>query len=214
VATRARDTADVVEDVNVALGSKAAYPSGGSNGDLLTKSGTTTAWAAPTPQGLTLITTQAFSTVSSVSVDNCFNSTYANYVVLTRITANSTNSILNLRLRVNASDASGSDYGYGGRDSNIGGTGNEVGASTATSVPIGDTGSSFPQTFAEVVISDPAEARYTLGTVRGWNFSGTATFGRHMGWRHALDTAYDGFTLLTNTGTITGTFWLYGYRKA
>jgi hypothetical protein len=46
MSTRARDTADVVEDVNVALGSKADYPSGGSDGDALIKSGTSAAWGA------------------------------------------------------------------------------------------------------------------------------------------------------------------------
>jgi hypothetical protein len=43
--------------------------------------------------------------------------------------------------------------------------------------------------------------------------------GRHgarvslQGAEHNLSTAYDGFTVLDNVGTITGTLWLYGYDK-
>ena len=191
----------LAQELDDQLAAKADYPSGGSNGDLLTKSGTTTAWAAPSVAGLTLITSESFSAVSSVSINGCFTSSYDNYAIVLRILGTADENLL-MRLRVSGSDNSGSNY------INV-----DVDGSTTTTTTqwrptaLGSTNHSA----GTVHVFAPNDAVRTQmishvaagnGTLTGYLTSAT----------HTQSTAYDGFTFYPSSGTITGTLRVYGYK--
>lgn len=76
----------------------------GTTGQVLTVSGGVPAWATAS-SGLTLVASTNASTVSSKSVDNCFTSTYKNYLIFVYCTAASaTNPMLYMRLRASSTD--------------------------------------------------------------------------------------------------------------
>jgi hypothetical protein len=75
----------------------------------------------------------------------------------------------------------------------------------------GGTGASLPMT-ARVELLNPFAASYT-GFVTGV-YRDTSSYGTCQG-EHKVSTSYTAFTLLAQTGTMTGgTVTCYGYRKA
>lgn len=158
-----------------------------------------------TAPGLTLIKKVTFSGVTSFSEDNVFTSTYDNYLILISGTSSSA-SATQLRLRVGGVDSAGSNYFY--QILNVTGTTVAGASTTTTQFPMGsDSTTRFDH---NAQIFGPAIADRT-----GWLSFGHrdgARIGLH-GAEHNLSTAYDGFTILDNVGTITGTLWLYGYDK-
>ena len=165
--------------------------------------------------GLKFITSSAFTTSTAVNVNNCFTSTYDNYLVLVSPSAASANAELNMRLRVGGVDATGNDVSYGGRDVPVTGSGvDRQAANASSSIWLGGVASSFFQSFAAVVVMSPALARYTMGSLTSWNYDGSSTYGRSMSFRHNLTTAYDGFTIFPSTGNISGALRVYGYKNS
>jgi len=174
---------------------------------------------APAP-GLTFITSSTFSAVSSVSVNNCFTSTYDNYRITLTFTAASTD--LNVRLRLRASGSDNSTSNYDSQLLYVTGTTVTGQQNTGTS---GNTqwglfgGFESDQPTASHMIADivgPQLTSYTklsgtavvLGTADGF------TYNMLLGNMFKATTAFDGFSLLTSTGTISGTVRVYGYRNS
>jgi hypothetical protein len=189
-------------DLNAEFGSKLDYPSGGSDGNVLTKSGTAAAWSAATPQGLTLITTATIAGSSSVSVDNCFSSTYQTYHFFL-VGTTSSNQNLTLSFRASGSDDSSSNYArifltYAA------GTGSSTGQSSMT---IGASGSG---TFLfQYMVAAPNISANTkvFGCANDSSNGGQFNSGGFI-----ASTVFDGMTITTPSGTITGTLRIYGYR--
>jgi hypothetical protein len=192
---------------------------GGTNGHILqVDSGEATGvkWAAPAAatSGLTLITKSPFTTVSSHSVDNCFTSTYANYKVLIKWSAVSADNVdLTLRLRASGSDTSTNyncqrlfafattvttDTDPSGNDDWIAG----VADKDFAAVP-----------FLEMEIASPQVATTTSMVLRQYGYT-TEQFLHFVGGRQNSSTQFDGFKVLANTGTMSGTVWVYGYQEA
>jgi hypothetical protein len=166
--------------------------------------------------GLTLIANVSLTSATSVTLSNVFSSTYDNYKIMIRARA--------------ASGQTGIFYNSvtGGTVAN--GAGTYVYSSYYTSGNA-TTGTNFQSTASDTAViaqitdqtdgSDnwsmdvysPALARRTSGNFTGAYGSGLAsTFG---GFLHAVSTSYDGFRLLSQTGTaLTGTVSVYGYRKS
>lgn len=155
--------------------------------------------------GLVLVAAQSFSAVSSVSVNNCFTATYDNYRIVANLTA-STSASITTRLRLSGTDASGSNYAYrqvywAGSVAVYSGTSTAWGltASPATGIDIGfDLYGPAKSTPTRSVISG------AMVGVGGGDVNAT---------EHNLSTAYDGITVLTSTGTMTGSLQVFGYRK-
>ena len=192
-----------------ALAAKADYPTGGSNGDLLTKSGTTTAWAAPSVAGLTLITTESFSAVSSVSINNCFTSTYANYLLIFDLTQSASGN-LSLRLRASASDNTTSNYRVGSyyvSSNNTSGI-NTASASANTFALANSTGH-----HGQILVLSPqltSNTRFTnLNTFTDAAHAGSV----YGGCVFAATTQFDGFSIYPASGTFTGNVRVYGLQN-
>lgn len=157
--------------------------------------------------GLTLIASSSFAAVSSVSINNCFSSTYQNY----RILFTSTGSVSNrpvMRLRVGGVDSTTNYAGY-----LLDGASN---AATAAALSAQFwpfvAGSSASSAFACVDLFSPAEAVPTGALSLGVS---AVTDVRFFGGRHTASTAYDGFTLYgDSSGNITGNVRVYGYRNS
>lgn len=167
------------------------------------------------PPGLALVTTQAFSTVSSVSVNGCFTSAYRMYRVAVDIASVSADTSAYVRLRSAGSDDSSSTYNYAGGKVNTSPLEAIFGSSTATAWWLGDIDSTTgDECMASLDLSAPALAIRThgIGLYLGNNASGQ-THGEYFGLSHRTATAYDGFTLYPGTGTFTGTLSVYGYRN-
>jgi hypothetical protein len=178
----------------------------GANGTILTadsSASTGLAWAAAPAGGLTLITSASL-TGSAVNVNNCFTSTYANYLVVTAGMIGSTGGDdLFFNLRVSGTDAT-SNYNrfiWGGSNYEA-----STGQSNLRAGLINNAGA-----YVSIEVSNPAVASATSFKFGAHRSNSAAWVG--MGF-HSTATAYDGFTLAPTGGTFSGgTVYVYGLRK-
>ena len=85
-------------------------PSGGADGNVLTKSGTAPAWtSAGAVGGLVLLQAETLTAVSSISLNNVFSAAYENYKIVFSVTTGASGTS-SLRLRASAADETGSNY--------------------------------------------------------------------------------------------------------
>jgi hypothetical protein len=190
VATRARDTADVVEDVNVALGSKLD----------------TSAYTAP---GLVLITAETITAQSDISVNGCFTSAYRNYQIVYELVASTTANPA-LRLRASGSDATAAQYDlqvFGGDSSSAA----AAALIAQTSFSIAGGGSRL-YSFGTLTVLRPALAvpTFFLNNATQSNADGAFSATSQIAGSHRASVAYDGFTF--TFATATGTLRVYGLK--
>ena len=182
-------------------------PSGGADGNVLTKSGTTTAWAALPPIGAVLVETIALSASSSVDVNNCFTSDYENYLIIGSGTASAAG---DLRLQLRASGTTTTSSTYRGHAMNI--SGGSYGGTT------------FTTTYFRMSVADANWWTHT--TIFGPNLNTrtpviclggrgtTAAVDIFNVYAMQTDTAvYDGITVATSSGTASGNLYVYGLDK-
>ena len=172
-------------------------------------------WAAASGGGgggLVLIDSGTFSGSSGFNVDGVFDSTYDDYLVVL-VTNGSTDIQLGFRLRASGTDSS-SNYS-GARLFAYGTTaGVQVNNLGSDEWQINNLGLSGPPGVARLDLYGPAVAAPSamLG-VSGGYFSSTGTITTHLNGSHDVSTAYDGFAVRPDTGTITGRWAVYGYAK-
>lgn len=166
-----------------------------------------------TGAGLDLITTQSFTAVSSVSINNCFSGDYDNYLVLVSFTAFSTTLTASLKMRAGGTDTSANynRYVMFGTGAAAGSTQN-IGAASWTLITSDATYA--PYNRASIDLFSPnanvkTTATYQIPGVE----SGGVTYTIHGGLFHAVDTVFDGLTLLASTGNMSGAVSVYGYKK-
>ena len=179
------------------------HPSAGSPAIVLDADGNATVAG----MGLVHINTTAFSAVSSVSVNDCFTSTFDVYLIVVTGISSPAATAANIRMRVGGSDATGASYSRE-RLLGSGATASSSTDASATSLTAGvifDTLSGINQ----IQISNPAITTNTSFLITGGR-TGSASI---TGGVHALATAYDGFSLIPASGTITGSVRVYGYNN-
>jgi hypothetical protein len=166
--------------------------------------------------GLALVVSSSFSAASSVSLDGCFTSAYANYRIVANITAISGSSV-NVLMRLRAASTDNSDannYRWG----------STVYISNGTSANTSSTNSYFFLTFLDdsACVSALALDLYRPAVADDTHISGFVTRGKPgdhgaintLAGLHDDATAFDGLTLYPSTGTFTGTVRVYGYRSS
>ena len=159
--------------------------------------------------GLVPLNTTTFTAQSSVSINSVFSSTYDNYLVVYNITASSA-TVIRQRLRVAGADNTGSNYLRGGMY--VGVFANSVFSSTNNVTEAYFTLGSTSATVGYGGVLNfiaPFQTQYTKIT----SHSGGADMGIGTCVFNGT-TSFDGFTLLPDTGTITGTIRVYGYRNS
>ena len=169
--------------------------------------------AAPSQGGLVLVNTTTFTTVSTVSLDNVFTSTYQNYRVVITSGDPATNQTFTMRLRASGSDDSSNNY-FRMNSSNTGAGGAETVTGQATSLFAGypGNGSLF---YADWTVFRPQQSANT--SMAGFSISNNSTFSSVSRWTIGAwfnaTTVFDGFSLLMGADT-TGTIRVYGYLNS
>ena len=166
------------------------------------KTGTT----APTAPALVYITSATISAASSINVNNCFTSTYTNYRIIYNFVG-STDIELEMRLRVGGTDYSGTDYTDYGYYMTSGGAGNLQHVNTTRFV-IGYPSTSEPVWGSMDVFSPQVATKTQFNNMSGIRLS------LYENGRLNTTTQYDGFSMIANTGNITGGIKVYGYSNS
>jgi hypothetical protein len=189
----------------------------GTNGNYLvadSSEATGLKWAAGPSSGVTYISGSTFSGVSSVSTDNCFTSTYDNYIIIFRITAASSDATITMKMRASGTDTSSAYYGAV----------KKVTAGNSASDQLSDNAAAWNVGFADttnpdglrwnMTIHTPQLAQNTMfsGTTMSRETTGSVTFGAGAGVL-LNTTQYDGFTILASAGNIGGDVRVYGFAK-
>jgi hypothetical protein len=173
-------------------------------------------WATPAGggSGLTYITGATFTTSSAVNVNNCFSATYANYLIMGSITTNSTQVNVGIRMRASGTDNTTSDYdrsSISNFSANLTG-GNSLNASSWTEV-ISTYSSSTGNNF-RIEMFNPFATENTTGFATSTSFNSSDNNQQLVGMGKPVTTSFDGFSLIANTGNITGYYKVYGLADA
>ena len=189
----------------------------GSNNTVLTADSaeaTGLKWAAASSGALTYITSVSPSAVTTISINNCFTSTYRNYLIVANLEATAAGGYqLNARLRAAGTDTT-SNYKW-----------NTIYMGSSGGVVSGDFNNSatfFP--FAEVretgetastsYLYSPQASVETTFTTNAASLGASASAFLTGGGSMTVTTAYDGFTLYVSSGTFTGTIRVYGVANS
>ena len=163
---------------------------------------------ASTNGGLVCVKAEtAFTSVSTLNVDNVFTSTYTNYKVLLNLTAGSGS--ITLRLRAASTDTS-TNY----KSRSIYGT-------TATLFAADATGNDDIYLFdyntegggTEISFVGPQLAQKTSVTLLSFGSSGASGYIYSTAAIHNASTQFDGFSMFPAATAMTGTYAVYGYSK-
>jgi hypothetical protein len=169
-------------------------------------------WADPTANPtLVFLGSDTFSAVASESIDNVFSADYANYMVVLNATSASDNEAsVTLRVRASGSDLTTNTYEVGeyfvgaGRTVTAGSTN----SSLTSSMRLGLTqvGSGFG---GQITLSNP----FTATNTKIFQYGAGGTLAITAGIV-TNTVSYDGFTISVASGTITGTFSVYGINES
>jgi hypothetical protein len=222
--TRARDVANIdgllTTTGDTYYASAAGTPARlgiGTTGQVLNVSGGVPAWATPSSGALTLISTTSFSAVSSQSFNNVFSSTYTNYKVMMNFYT-SAGGTTNFRWRAAGTDLTAANYSgaqYVFNNANNAGSAAYASSqdSTANLLLTSYNNTSGVNTGIDMTVYDPmntgARKNYSANVVTSNIYYGLS-WGMYYG---SQSTAFDGFTLVMNSGTMTGSVSVYGMSK-
>lgn len=150
-----------------------------------------------------------FTAADNVSVNDCFNADYDNYLVVMWNVGSATNNSLNFRLRVSATDASGSDYvnqilsASSTTVSGVRGTTNRTNSGTVSTLPSG----LHLYWYGPYLVQPTAHRTVDAGAT-------SSAIIRDVAGTHSLSTSYTGFTFFqTATQTLTGALCVYGLSQ-
>jgi hypothetical protein len=164
--------------------------------------------------GLVLLNTTSFSGVASQSVNDVFSATYTLYLIKYNITAKSTGSVQALRLRASGTDDTGSNYYRNSPYFRASSTTVSGGWAANSSMEFGQfSNNGIGSGTVELVNPFGAvKTNYLLDTLDTSTTTNQNTRSFTYGI-HNLTTQYDGFTIITGSGTIDGEVSVYGYNK-
>jgi hypothetical protein len=174
------------------------------------------AWQNVGVAGLTYITQATPSAVNSVSIDNCFTSTYQNYLVTISNTALvGTNAGMHLRLRASSTDST-TNYSSNrifGFSTTVGSSANPDGTDEFS---VGFCDSAYATSYYSVVnIGSPNNAVATKYNCLSGAIENSGVFNQYFfAGAHTTASAYDGFTIRTAGTSFTGTIRVYGYQNS
>lgn len=186
----------------------------GTSGQVLTSNGS---GSAPTWQAVSskyeLISTSTASAASTVDFTGLSN-TYSEYIIVCRQFFTSANALVGIRTSTNngtSYDSAANTYGWSQMNVNTGGT---AGGWTGqgTEIACGYTGSGSEIDYMRIhLVNAGVATRPMFDVVVGLQQTSYGQTARTIGWRQAT-TAINAIRIFMSSGTITGTFYLYGVR--
>ncbi|NDB61088.1 hypothetical protein EB001_22000, partial [bacterium] len=170
-------------------------------------------WAAASSGALTKITSASFTTQSSVAIDGCFTSTYTKYKVIYQCYSSAADADLQFQFRYAGPTTQTSDYYGSGNSYNRNNSTTTFNSNNTSQLTLTDRmqNNSAEQTFGEItfaLVGNASENPQIVGMgnnsfYTGWSFyAGTNNTAR----------TYTGFLLKPDSGTITGSYAVYGYE--
>ena len=158
--------------------------------------------------GLVLVNKTDFSASSAVNVNSCFSSTYDNYRIMFFATL-STGSNQTLRLRASGVDNSGATS-YRSQQGTFGGSSAAAKRNDTSAFNLNyDSGGSEPPYYSIDVFRPNSTDSVKIISGMGYK-SNQADF---TSGALTSSTQFDGFSIITSSGTMTGTVRIYGYRN-
>jgi len=154
------------------------------------------------------LNTVSFTSASAVSLNGVFSADYDNYFIIGNVNTNANNAILQHRYRVNGTDNLTTNS-YDRRRLAVDGTiltGVQSFADSALTTFIDDD---FVNSFKGYFFMPFLTSRTNFLS------EGVDSFGpiRFQQTRHNQVASYDGFSIFPNSGNVSGTISIYGYRK-
>lgn len=180
-------------------------------GQILTATQMTT---LQTNSGLCFVSSTSMSALSN-PVNNCFTSTYTNYRIVINVDSSTASSVVAMRFRVGGVDNNTANYYFSATNVVSLGTTSVTAGNADTSMTLAYTRTvSFP-TFITIDVCNPQATAKKMGTYNasGDNVGHTAWATQSGGFIFDATTSFDGFSIFTSSGTMTGTITVYGYRK-
>jgi hypothetical protein len=167
------------------------------------------------PAGLVLLNTTSFSGVSSVSVNDVFSATYNTYKIIFDITSSGAAITTNMRLRVSGADTSTNvyrrqiSYAFGTSLSAERG----LNESSWVGVLFSNTTTANSNTTNNLEIYNPFQSKNTTAMAQIlYTPEGNIEI-QTYGWGINNSTSYTGFTIIPDSGTISGTISTLAYNK-
>jgi len=164
--------------------------------------------------GLTLISSTSLAS-GTTSVNNCFSSTYMNYMLVLSDCNTSAQAALTFRFRVGGVDSSTGYYSVALESTYSGGLYSSRTANNGTAVvmPIVQT-QTTAKSGGTIFMQQPFSATTTSYQFLGADHETTRGVNNGSGF-HNVATSYDGFSLILSTGTFSnGTIKVYGLANS
>ena len=162
--------------------------------------------------GLTFISSASPSAVTSVSINNCFTSTYTNYRILFSPTAISTAADVTLRLRASGTDTT-TNYKYQTTESLSGSVYPTADIVGTDEWYMGRIDTPVAMAFSADIYNPQTTNKTAYTTNSVFQNSSNSVTAQTMAGFQTSTTQFDGFTLLF-AGTLTGTIRVYGYANS
>jgi hypothetical protein len=165
--------------------------------------------------GLVLITTATASAVSSLSINDCFSSTYAAYEIEIINTTNvGPNARFTARLRVSGTDTTTNytDQRLGAYSTNVFADANTTGTDEWY---VADLDPTYKGYFTKMTLHNPNAATFTTCRTATNFFNSTASLHVvNIAAQQEQTTQFTGITFLTSGTSFTGTIRVYGYANS
>lgn len=159
------------------------------------------------------IKTETFSSVSGVNIDDVFSATHDDYLVLVSIETTSGSTNISSRLRASGVANSSANYKRAVSESNTTGV---ISRYSANSTQFSWAGQSTESGAKRISLTffDPFKALPTGVAITGYT---TALSGQIRGFsgggEHTVSTSFDGISLSSSSGSMTGRVEIYGAKK-
>ena len=168
-------------------------------------------WATVSSGSMTLITRNAFTASSTLSVDSLFSDTYENYLV-TISCISSVNSDLYMRARYSATDETGSHYSYGWAGVEASGGAVAIAGSLQDKMQLNVTsGTSDNPILSTLTFFRSSGSKQLVLSGSAYNYRQERGYGG--GGVVKVAQTWTGLSFFTSSGTITGTLSVYGLAK-
>lgn len=154
-----------------------------------------------------------FSGVQALSLNGVFTSAYTSYRILFRANGTALGAATYFRLRSNGINRENANYYYGGYMCRETGSLSSWAGNSASVFDVNRLWNGTQGTTSVMEVFNPMDATNATGfSSTSWSNDSSGGFGNAFEGLHSIAHSNDGFSMLTSSGTITGTIQVYGYR--